>query len=64
MKLVIEIDLGAGAVPADVTGEVGRILRYWAGNLKHYELVDGTAETLTDSTYAPVGQWRIEGPPG
>jgi hypothetical protein len=61
MKLVLEIDLEAGAVPADVTGEVGRILRYWAGNLKHYELVEGTSETLSDSTYAPVGTWRIEG---
>jgi hypothetical protein len=61
MKLVLEIDLEAGAVPADVTGEVGRILRYWAGNLKHYELVEGTSETLSDSTYALVGTWRIEG---
>ena len=63
MKLVVEIDLEAGAVPADTLGEVGRILRYWAGNLKHYELVPGTSETLSDSTYAPVGQWRIEDPP-
>jgi hypothetical protein len=63
MKLVLEIDLEAGAVPDDVLGEVGRILRYWAGNLKHYELVDGTTETLSDSTYAPVGTWRVEGTP-
>ena len=63
MKLVVEIDLEAGAVPADTLGEVGRILRYWAGNLKYYELVSGTSETLSDSTYVLVGQWRIEDSP-
>ena len=63
MKLVVEIDLDSGAVPADTLGEVGRILRSGRTTRTHDELVPGTSETLSDSTYAPVGQWRIEDSP-
>ena len=58
MKFVLEVDLDAAAgAPED---ELGRILRYWAGNFKHYALEPGTSETIMDSAYTPVGTWRIE----
>lgn len=58
MKFVLEVDLGAVTdAPAE---ELSRILRYWAGNLQHYPLTEGSSETLMDSSYAPVGSWRIE----
>lgn len=58
MKFVLEVDLGAVTdAPAE---ELGRILRYWAGNLKHCPLTAGSTETHTDSSHAPVGSWRIE----
>ena len=59
MKFTLDIDLDALA--GEPEAELGRILRYWAGNLKHYELVPGTSETVSDSAYTPVGTWRIEG---
>jgi hypothetical protein len=55
-SLTINIDSLSGETEA----ELSRILRYWAGNLKHYELVEGTHETVSDSAYVPVGAWRIE----
>jgi len=39
--------------------ELGRILRYWGGNLKYYKLVPGDEAEITDSEYKPVGSWRI-----
>ena len=57
MKFVLEVDLTAGVVPGAELSELGRILRYWAGNLKHYELAAGSGETISDSSYAPVGTW-------
>ena len=39
--------------------ELSRILRYWAGNLKHYPLEPGTSESLYDSAYTSVGTWKI-----
>lgn len=58
MKFLLEVDLTAGVVPEDELAELGRILRYWAGNLKHYDLKVGTGETISDSSYAPVGTWK------
>ncbi len=58
MKFVLEVDLGAMAESPEE--ELGRILRYWAGNLKHYTLAAGASETVMDSAYSPVGSWRIE----
>lgn len=58
MKFVLEVDLDAVAGAPDE--ELGRILRYWAGNVKHYDLAAGTTETIRDTGYAAVGTWRIE----
>jgi hypothetical protein len=58
MKFVLEVDLNAGVVPGAELTELGRILRYWAGNLKHYELTVGAGETVSDSSYAEVGTWK------
>ncbi|MBO9556085.1 MAG: hypothetical protein J7523_16030 [Cellulomonas sp.] len=59
MKFVLEVDLAAGVVPDDVNGELGRILRYWAGNVKHYPLEPGAGEMISDSAYSTVGWWRF-----
>jgi hypothetical protein len=59
MKLHLEVDLDK--LSGDQLYELGRILRYWAGNLKHYTLEPGTGETILDSSYAPVGSWTIVG---
>ena len=57
MRLTIDIDLEA--LPEPKGAELGRILRYWAGNVKHYPMEPGAGETISDSTYAPVGSWRF-----
>jgi hypothetical protein len=54
---MLEVDLGK--VAGDPQVELGRILRYWGGSMKQVELVDGASQTLMDSGYSPVGQWRI-----
>ncbi|WP_240929587.1 VCBS repeat-containing protein [Streptomyces coryli] len=58
-KFVLEVDLSADTFRADAAGELGRILRYWGGSLRHYELTPGTAETIYDSAYNEAGTWRI-----
>jgi len=60
MKFILEVDLDAGAVASAPADELGRILRYWGGAMKQIELAPGTAQDLYDSTYAPVGSWRLE----
>jgi hypothetical protein len=63
MRFTLEVELD-DATPDDVAlTELGRILRYWAGNLKHYALTDGQREVLRDSGYAAVGTWRISRTP-
>lgn len=57
MKFILEIDLDK--IEGDRLAELGRILRYWAGNLKHYQLVAGDRAELSDSTYREVGAWAI-----
>lgn len=58
MKFSLDVDLDAiGGEPVE---ELERILRYWAGNLRHYSLDSGACETIMDSAYTPVGTWRIE----
>lgn len=57
MRFQLDIDLDA--LPEPHEAELGRILRYWAGNLEHYALVPGTDETVRDSGYQDVGSWRI-----
>ncbi|QDQ16334.1 hypothetical protein FH965_14630 [Streptomyces spectabilis] len=39
--------------------ELSRILRYWAGNLRHYELTPGATEKIYDSEYNESGSWTI-----
>ncbi|WP_141579227.1 hypothetical protein [Actinomadura sp. WMMA1423] len=63
MKFVLEVDLGEGAVAEDAVGELGRILRYWGGNVRHYELKPGDGSAVYDSDYREVGRWEISGTP-
>ncbi|WP_419999157.1 hypothetical protein [Streptomyces boninensis] len=56
---ILEVDLSADTFQADAAAELGRILRYWAGNLRHYDLAPGTTETIYDSAYNLAGTWRI-----
>ncbi|WP_113717932.1 hypothetical protein [Arthrobacter dokdonensis] len=58
MKFVLEVDLDA--VQDAPVEELGRILRYWAGNVRHYPLEPGSGDTVRDSAYTAVGSWRIE----
>lgn len=54
----MEIDLDALA--GDAETELGRILRYWGGNLTYYDLTNPVADVeCSDSTYAVVGAWRV-----
>ena len=54
----MEIDLDA--LTGDTEAELGRILRYWGGNLKYYDLTQPVPDVeCSDSAYAPVGAWRV-----
>lgn len=57
VRFVLEVDLAA--VAGDPEAELSRILRYWAGNVKHYPLEPGATEVVSDSAYTPVGRWEI-----
>jgi hypothetical protein len=57
VKFRLEVDLDK--LSGDQLFELGRILRFWAGNLKHYPIEPGTRETISDSEYVEVGEWRI-----
>ena len=58
MKFILEVDIDALAT--DTETELGRILRYWGGNLKYYDLTAPVEPVeISDSAYAPVGTWRI-----
>ncbi|MGW7407076.1 hypothetical protein ACWGI9_25725 [Streptomyces sp. NPDC054833] len=59
MKFLLEVDVDAGRVTEDPARELGRILRYWAGNLHHYPLRPGDGSPVYDSEYQEVGRWRI-----
>ena len=59
MKFILEVNIDALATETEP--ELGRILRYWAGNLKHYDLTQPVSEVVSDTAYTPVGEWRIEG---
>jgi hypothetical protein len=62
MKFVLEVDMGNDAFGGNAVAELGRILRYWAGNLKHYELKPGDGSDIYDSAYREVGRWSITAP--
>ena len=60
MRFVLEVDLDAGVVAGNAGEELGRILRYWGGSMKHVALTPGTRQEVYDSGYTPVGVWRVE----
>jgi hypothetical protein len=60
MRFVLTIDLDELTGDPDDTGaEVGRILRYWGGAAKDLDWTTPTTRSLTDSSYARVGEFRI-----
>lgn len=59
MRFTFEVELDDATPDQTVLDELGRALRYWAGNLKHYPLTDGQSDKVRDSSYAEVGEWRI-----
>jgi hypothetical protein len=63
MKFVLEVDLDDWTTEGKAAQELGRILRYWAGNVHHYQFVPGDSSAIYDSAYHEVGQWRVTGSP-
>ncbi|MGH3257158.1 MAG: hypothetical protein ACRDOU_17475 [Streptosporangiaceae bacterium] len=59
MEFVLEVDMGETAFNGKAAAELGRILRYWAGNLHHYELKPGDGSLIYDSGYPEVARWGI-----
>jgi hypothetical protein len=59
MKFLLEVDMGETAFDGDAAKELGRILRYWGGNLHHCDLTPGSGQSLYDSGYREVGRWRV-----
>ncbi|MGK5501273.1 hypothetical protein [Streptomyces sp. URMC 125] len=57
MKFVLEVDLDDTTSDEEAARELGRILRYWGGNLHHYALGSGAAAAVHDSGYREVGRW-------
>lgn len=63
VKFVLEVDMGEDAFAGNAADELGRILRYWGGNLRHYALAPGDGEAVYDSGFREVGGWRITAAP-
>ncbi|MFF3908025.1 hypothetical protein ACFYZJ_19015 [Streptomyces sp. NPDC001848] len=59
MKFVLEVDMGENGWDGTAAEELGRILRYWGGNLKHYEMKPGDESAVYDSAYREVGRWAV-----
>ncbi|WP_150462416.1 hypothetical protein [Nesterenkonia ebinurensis] len=53
------LDVDLSAVAGDPTEELSRVLRYWAGNMKHYDFEQPATETVYDSEYREVGGWSL-----
>lgn len=53
----LEVDLSA--VAGDPAEELARVLRYWGGNMKHYDFGRPASETVYDSAYSDVGRWSL-----
>ncbi|CAL9632015.1 hypothetical protein [Streptomyces sp. NPDC057838] len=60
MRFLLEVSLDDAALAKDPAGELGRILRYWGGNLRHYALAPGDGSAVHDSEYREVGRWWVE----
>ncbi|GHJ36288.1 hypothetical protein [Streptomyces sp. TS71-3] len=61
MRFLLEVDIDDTPPDADPARELGRILRYWAGNLRHYDLGGGAGSAVHDSAYREVGRWTVTG---
>ncbi|GGU27968.1 hypothetical protein ACH4HG_13395 [Streptomyces coeruleorubidus] len=61
MKFILEVTMDDAALAKDPAGELGRILRYWGGNLRHYALRPGDGSVIYDSEYREVGRWSVAG---
>lgn len=59
MRFIFEVDMNTEAMKLDPEAELGRALRYWAGNLKNYPMEPGAGEDIFDSEYKPAGSWAI-----
>jgi len=59
VRFVLEVDMGETAFDGEAVKELGRILRYWGGNLHYYEMKPGDGCEIYDSRYREVGRWRI-----
>ncbi|MGP3973893.1 hypothetical protein ACTWQF_07550 [Streptomyces sp. 8N114] len=59
MKFVLEVDTSDMRGEGEAAAELGRVLRYWGGNLRHYALEPGDGSVVYDSQYREVGNWRI-----
>jgi len=57
MKFTLDVDLSR--VAGDPTSELERILRYWGGNMRHYDLTQPVTTEVSDSEYAVVGSWTL-----
>ncbi|EHN77753.1 hypothetical protein ACIP29_00905 [Streptomyces coelicoflavus] len=60
MKFLLEVTMDEGVLTEDPAGELQRILRYWGGNLKHYDMRPGDGSKIYDSAYREVGRWTVE----
>ncbi|MBO8186250.1 hypothetical protein [Streptomyces spirodelae] len=59
MKFVLEVDTTEMRGEGEAATELGRVLRYWGGNLRHYGLQPGDGSPVYDSKYREIGNWRI-----
>ena len=51
--------MGENAFEGNGVKELGRILRYWGGNLHYFEMKPGDGSVVYDSDYREVGRWTI-----
>jgi hypothetical protein len=59
VKFVLEVTVDDGQPAQTTASELGRVLRYWGGNLHHYALRPGDGSAVYDSAHREVGRWRI-----
>lgn len=57
MKFTLEVDLEK--VAGDPVQELERILRYWGGNVRHYDVTEPVTTDVSDSEYTVVGSWSL-----
>ncbi|NUR28624.1 MAG: hypothetical protein HOV83_22760 [Catenulispora sp.] len=57
MKFLLEVDISEFG--DDTAKELGRILRYWGGNLQHITFEPGQEQAIYDSAYREVGRLSV-----